>query len=94
MLSVYYSAILVLGFSAVTSEYVESPCPGTFDYQRDGNGIFGVIHLKATGPLSSIKIIANFSISARLPNVSTDRELFIWWLNRRHSGIEAQGGEN
>lgn len=73
MCRIFYSVLLVLGYLnclPVTSQYVESPCPGTFEYKSDGSGIYGLIHLQPNGPITSIHIIANFTIAARLYSVS------------------------
>ncbi|XP_063541269.1 serine protease gd-like [Cydia strobilella] len=62
-----YSVLIVLAcksYLPVISQYVDSPCPETFEYQRDGNGVYGVIHLKPNGPASSV--VVNFTIAARL----------------------------
>ncbi|XP_073948148.1 serine protease gd-like isoform X2 [Choristoneura fumiferana] len=69
MCRLFYSVLLVLGYLnclPVTSQYVDSPCPGTFEYKSDGSGIYGLIHLQPNGPITSIHIIANFTIAARL----------------------------
>lgn len=63
-------AILVLGLNAVTSQNEQSPCPGIFEYRRDYTGIIGVIHLRSNGPVSSVRVVANFTVASRLPNVS------------------------
>lgn len=67
-----YSAFvfLVLGPILIKGQYVESPCPNIFSYESDGGDMYGVIHVKSTGPVSSILIRANFTIAARLLTVS------------------------
>ncbi|XP_061722892.1 serine protease gd-like [Cydia pomonella] len=64
-----YSVLIVLGYTSylpVISQYVDSPCPGTFEYQSDGGGVYGVIHLQPNGPVSSIHVVVNFTIAARV----------------------------
>ncbi|XP_063388869.1 serine protease gd-like [Cydia fagiglandana] len=63
-----YSVLIILACTSfpVISQYVDSPCPGTFEYQSDSGGVYGVIHLQPHGPVSSIRVVVNFTIAARL----------------------------
>ncbi|XP_063368745.1 serine protease gd-like [Cydia amplana] len=69
MCRLLYSVLVVLTYTnylPVISQYVDSPCPGTFEYQSDGDGVYGVIHLQPHGPVSTIRVVVNFTIAARL----------------------------
>ncbi|XP_063628741.1 serine protease gd-like [Cydia splendana] len=69
MCRLLYSVLVALGVTSylpVISQYVDSPCPGTFEYQSDGGGVYGVIHLQPHGPVSSIQVTVNFTIAARV----------------------------
>lgn len=68
-----FCVFLVLGPILITGQYVESPCPNIFEYKNDGGGIYGLIHLRSTGPVSSVFIRANFTIAARLLTVSVSK---------------------
>lgn len=57
-------------FILVSGQYVQSPCPGIFDYQSDGSNIYGVIRLKSTGPVSSVSLRINFTVATKLFSVS------------------------
>ncbi|XP_063541271.1 serine protease gd-like [Cydia strobilella] len=64
-----YSVLIVLACTSyvpVISQYVGSPCPGIFEYRSDGDGVYGVIHLQPHGPVSSIRVVVNFTIAARV----------------------------
>lgn len=60
-------AVLTLVFA---KGQAQSPCPGTFDYQRDGYYMYGVITIQPNGPVSYVNVKANFTIATRLPTVS------------------------
>lgn len=65
--SVFCITLLLL---TVDSQYI-SPCPNLFSYQSDGNGVYGLIHLEHTGgPVSTLQVRANFTITAQLLSVS------------------------
>lgn len=76
MFSLRFSAILVLGLFKVLvlvrCQFYESPCPGVFEYRSDGSGVHGVIHLRSTGPVSTVQLKVNYTVTTRLSPVSID----------------------
>lgn len=58
--------VLILNFKLVCCQYVQSPCPGTFDYQNDGSNIYGIIVLKPSEPVSQLVVKINLTVAVQL----------------------------
>ncbi|CAB3222120.1 unnamed protein product [Arctia plantaginis] len=58
--------VLVLKFSLVCSQYVQSPCPGIFDYESDDTGIYGRIVVRPGTPVSQLVVQINFTVTVQL----------------------------
>lgn len=55
----------------IETEDSESPCPRVFEYQRQGNTVYGYVTLKSIGgPVRTVNLKVNFTVAARLPSVS------------------------
>ncbi|KAM3964050.1 serine protease gd [Aphomia sociella] len=53
----------------VSSQYIQSPCPGVFDYHSDGGVVYGMIRVQPNGPVSSVTTRVNFTVATRInPN--------------------------
>ncbi|KAJ0173202.1 hypothetical protein K1T71_011378 [Dendrolimus kikuchii] len=60
----------VLALLFVNGQRAQSPCPGIFDYQRDGNITYGLVHLEPTVPVPQLVIQAYFTIPGQVPSTN------------------------
>lgn len=68
---VYFSVlVLALCVCLVCCQGARSPCPGIFDYERDGSGIRGKIVLNPGAPTSRMVVEVNFTVTAQIFSVS------------------------
>ncbi|KAJ0173206.1 hypothetical protein K1T71_011382 [Dendrolimus kikuchii] len=64
--SLYVNLVIVVMFISGNGQVLRSPCPGTFDYENDGENFYGVIHLLLKNKVNTVELKANFSIAAPL----------------------------
>ncbi|KAJ0173201.1 hypothetical protein K1T71_011377 [Dendrolimus kikuchii] len=60
----------VLALLFVNGQRAQSPCPGIFDYQRDGNITYGLVHLEPSVPVPQLVVQAYFTIAGQVPSTN------------------------
>lgn len=65
--------IVVLAFFKflVNGQFVQTPCPGVFEYQADRDNVFGMIRIPSDGPVTVVTTQANFTVAKKLTSVSS-----------------------
>lgn len=58
---------------SVNGYHAQSPCPGIFDYQKEGDITYGLVHLEPTVPVTYLVVQAYFTIAGQLPSDNLGR---------------------
>ncbi|KAJ0173203.1 hypothetical protein K1T71_011379 [Dendrolimus kikuchii] len=60
----------VLALLFVNGQRAQSPCPDIFDYQRDGNITYGLVHLEPSVSVPQLVVQAYFTIAGQVPSTN------------------------